>query len=138
MRTRVAVVLVNAVKGPGMSADGSAASVVIVRLSPFSTTRTVEPAPMICAQSAMFGALAKVVVSALLARWRERESAANQAMSAPASPDPRTDLELLLANALAHSGADLENMRFELALRGLGRRDPAVATMLGHIPSALA
>ncbi len=73
------------------------------------------------------------LVSALLARWRERESAANQAMSAPASPDPRTDLELLLANALAHAGADLENMRFELALRGLGRRDPAVATMLAEV-----
>lgn len=70
------------------------------------------------------------LVSALLARWRTRELAANQAMAAPTSPDARADLEQLLENALAHAGVDLENMRFELALRGLGRRDPAVATML--------
>ena len=73
------------------------------------------------------------LVAALLARWRERESAANNAMSEPASLDARADLERLLENALAHAGADLENMRFELALRGLGRRDPAVATMLAEV-----
>ncbi len=73
------------------------------------------------------------LVSALLERWRTRELAANQAMAAPASPDPRADLEQLLENALAHAGADLENMRFELALRDLGRRDPAVAAMLAEV-----
>lgn len=73
------------------------------------------------------------LVAALLARWRERELAANQAMAAQSGPDPRADLELLLASALAHAGTDLENMRFELALRGLGRRDPAVAEMLADV-----
>ncbi len=73
------------------------------------------------------------LVSALLARWREREQATNQALALPASGDPRRDLELLLESALAHAGADLENMRFELALRGLGRRDPAVAEMLADV-----
>jgi AcrR family transcriptional regulator len=73
------------------------------------------------------------LVSALLARWHAREVVANEAMSEPASPDARADLEQLLENALAHAGADLENMRFELALRGLGRRDPAVATMLAEV-----
>ncbi len=73
------------------------------------------------------------LVSALLARWHVRELAANQAMSTPSSPDARIDLEQLLENALAHAGADLENMRFELALRGQGRRDLAVATMLADV-----
>jgi AcrR family transcriptional regulator len=73
------------------------------------------------------------LVSALLARWHAREMAANQTMSAPTSPDARTDLEQLLENALAHAGANLENMRFELALRGLGRRDAAVAQMLAEV-----
>lgn len=73
------------------------------------------------------------LVSALLARWREREQATNQALALRASDDPREDLELLLASALAHAGADLENMRFELALRGQGRRDPAVAEMLAEV-----
>ncbi len=73
------------------------------------------------------------LVTALLARWRERELATNRALSQPASTDPRRDLELLLESALAHAGADLENMRFELALRGLGRRDAAVAEMLAEV-----
>lgn len=73
------------------------------------------------------------LVAALLARWRERELATNRALAVPASTDPRRDLELLLESALAHAGADLENMRFELALRGLGRRDAAVAEMLAEV-----
>jgi len=73
------------------------------------------------------------LVTALLARWHAREVAANLAMSVPSSPDARADLEKLLENALAHAGADLESMRFELALRGLGRREPAVATMLTEV-----
>ena len=73
------------------------------------------------------------LVSALLTRWREHEQATNKALALPSSDDPRRDLELLLESALAHAGADLENMRFELALRGLGRRDPAVADMLAEV-----
>jgi len=73
------------------------------------------------------------LVAALIGRWREREVAANQEMAKQVSSDPRTDLEALLATALAHAGVDLENMRFELALRGLGRRDPAVADMLAAV-----
>ena len=73
------------------------------------------------------------LVSALLARWQAREVAANRTMAAASSPDARADLEHLLENALVHAGADLENMRFELALRGQGRRDLAVATMLAEV-----
>ncbi len=70
------------------------------------------------------------LVSALLARWRARETAIGQALAAQSTDDPQADLDHLLEVALAHGGTDLENMRFELALRGLGRRDAAVAQML--------
>ena len=70
------------------------------------------------------------LIEALLARWRERELASNQRVQATTDPDPQKELELVLDAALAHAGVHLENMRFELALRGLGRRDATVATML--------
>lgn len=70
------------------------------------------------------------LVSALLERWLARERAGNAQVEAESDPDPGRDLEAVLDAALSHAGADLENMRFELALRGLGRRDPQVAQML--------
>ena len=73
------------------------------------------------------------LIGALLARWRERELEQDQRLSADSSPDPQADLERLLEAVLAHAGADLENMRFELALRSFGRRNPALATMLVEV-----
>ena len=76
------------------------------------------------------------LIAALLARWREREIALDLTLKLESTTDPRADLERLLEAALAHTGVDLENVRFELALRGLGRRDPAVATMLAEVDRA--
>ena len=76
------------------------------------------------------------LISALLARWRENEIASDRRLHDESTPDPQADLERLLDAALAHAGADLENMRFELALRGLGRREPAVAQMLTEVDQA--
>ena len=76
------------------------------------------------------------LIAALLERWRTAEAASNQRLQQPSSDDPVKDLEQLLDAALAHGGADLSNMRFELALRGLGRRDPAVAAMLLEVDQA--
>ena len=70
------------------------------------------------------------LIAALLARWREREIGIDLALRSELSADPQADLERLLDAALAYAGADLEFMRFELALRGRGRRDPEVAKML--------
>lgn len=70
------------------------------------------------------------LISALLNRWLEQEKASDQLMQTAATDKPEADLDQLLDVAMAHGGVDLENMRFELALRGLGRRDPAVATLL--------
>lgn len=70
------------------------------------------------------------LIAALLARWREREIGIDHALRSELSADPQADLERLLDAALAYAGADLEFMRFELALRGRGRRDPEVAKLL--------
>lgn len=78
------------------------------------------------------------LIAALLARWRDRELALDEQLRSDAhsTADPKADLEQLLEVALAHAGADLENIRFELALRGLGRRDPEVAQMLAQVDRA--
>jgi AcrR family transcriptional regulator len=73
------------------------------------------------------------LIAALLARWKKQEIELDKSLQGIASEDARADLDHLLEAALAHAGVDLENMRFELALRGLGRRDPAVATMLVEV-----
>ena len=73
------------------------------------------------------------LIAALLARWRERELAANHRVESHTVDDPQQDLQVVLEAALAHGGAELENMRFELALRGLGRRDAKVAKMLAEV-----
>lgn len=76
------------------------------------------------------------LMAALLERWRAAEAASSQRFQQPTNEDPVKDLEQLLDAALAHGGADLNNMRFELALRGLGRRDAAVAAMLLAVDQA--
>ncbi|MFO0232822.1 MAG: TetR/AcrR family transcriptional regulator [Burkholderiales bacterium] len=73
------------------------------------------------------------LVSALIARWRARELEADRALEARASDDPVEDLLRLLDAALARGGRNLEAMRFELALRELGRQDRAVAAMLAEV-----
>ena len=75
------------------------------------------------------------LIDALLARWREGEHEVVRRLQGEFTGAPQADLLLLLDAALARAGADLENMRFELALRGLGRRDPVVARMLVQVDS---
>ena len=76
------------------------------------------------------------LVGALLARWRERELEQDKRLSADSLPDPQADLERLLDTVLSLAGVDPENIRFELALRGFGRRDPDVAQMLVEVDQA--
>lgn len=73
------------------------------------------------------------LIAALLARWRSRELETDQMLQSQSTADPQADLVQLLDAALAHGGVHLENIRFELALRGLGRRDAAVARMLVEV-----
>jgi AcrR family transcriptional regulator len=73
------------------------------------------------------------LIAALLTRWRERELALNLRLQSGSSGDPKVDLEQLLEAVLTKADADLRDIRFELALRGLGRRDPALAKMLAEV-----
>jgi AcrR family transcriptional regulator len=70
---------------------------------------------------------------ALLERWRSQQFAVDATLQAQATADPRADLEQILATALAQIGAKQEHVRFELALRGLARRDETVARMLAEV-----
>lgn len=70
------------------------------------------------------------LIEALVARWQARELEAHRKLEQSGSEDPAQALEILLDQALAHGGEDLDNMRFELALRALGRRDAHVATLM--------
>ncbi len=73
------------------------------------------------------------LIKGLVERWLGREMQINQQLQADALDDPQADLEKLLDAALEHAGVQLENMRFELALRGLGRRNAEVAQMLADV-----
>ena len=70
------------------------------------------------------------LIEALVERWQARELEAHQRLEQAGSDDPAKALEILLDQALAHGGEDLDNMRFELALRALGRRDAHVAGLM--------
>jgi len=72
------------------------------------------------------------LISALLDRWRAQEMATHERLKQDQSDDARADLVRLLEAALSHAGPNLENVRFELALRGLGRRDAEVARPAGR------
>lgn len=76
------------------------------------------------------------LITSLLKRWEMREIELDKRLQADNTDDPQGDIERLLDAALAHAGVDLENIRFELALRGLGRRSASVATMLVGIDAA--
>ena len=69
----------------------------------------------------------------LLARWRSQQLAIDAALQADVSADPQRDITHVLETALAQIGPQMENVRFELALRGLGRRDEAVARLLAEV-----
>jgi AcrR family transcriptional regulator len=73
------------------------------------------------------------LIEALLARWQKLEQVARAQLRQSDTADPHADLEHLLEAALSHAGPNLENVRFELALRELGRRDATVASMLAEI-----
>lgn len=70
------------------------------------------------------------LIAALIERWRMREVSTHQRAETASPLEPKADLERMLEAALAHAGTEVKYLRFELALRGLGRRDPEVAKIL--------
>ena len=76
------------------------------------------------------------LLQATLERWKNQEMQRNLRIQSHVTDDAAADMQHLLDQALAHGGDELENMRFELAVRGMGRRDPQVAAMLHEIDQA--
>ncbi len=70
---------------------------------------------------------------ALLSRWRREQTALDAELQTELHADPQRELERVLDTALARVGPQREHMRFELALRSLGRRDEAVARTLAEV-----
>lgn len=73
------------------------------------------------------------LLGALLERWRQQQFDVDAVLQSQHTSDPRLDLEQVLETALTQIGPKQEHMRFELALRGLGRRDEAVARLLAEV-----
>lgn len=73
------------------------------------------------------------LVQALVERWVAQEGQLDARLRKQVSSDARADLLHLLDVALTHRGENLENMRFELALRGQARRNVAVAQELQKV-----
>lgn len=76
------------------------------------------------------------LLQATLQGWKDQEIQRLLRIEAHQTQDPLADMHMLLEEALAHSGDELENMRFELAVRGLGRRDAPVAALLAEVDQA--
>jgi AcrR family transcriptional regulator len=76
------------------------------------------------------------LLQATLQGWKGQEIQRLLRIEAQQTQDPLADVHTLLEEALAHSGDELENMRFELAVRGLGRRDAQVANLLIEVDQA--
>lgn len=73
------------------------------------------------------------LLQALVQRWVDQEAALGARLRETLGGDARADLLQVLDVALSHSGDNLENMRFELALRGMGRRNSMVAQELQKV-----
>ena len=76
------------------------------------------------------------LLQATLQGWKDQEIQRLLRIEAQQTQDPLADMHMLLEEALAHSGDELENMRFELAVRGLGRREASVAALLIEVDQA--
>ena len=76
------------------------------------------------------------LLQAVLSGWKTQEIETALRLQTERHADPLMDMDQLLDEALAQGGADLENMRFELAVRGLGRRNPEVAALLTEVDQA--
>lgn len=76
------------------------------------------------------------LLKATLWGWKDQEIQRLLRIENLQTQDPLADMYTLLEAALAHSTDELENMRFELAVRGLGRRDATVAALLIEVDQA--
>lgn len=73
------------------------------------------------------------LIDALMERWCAQENATHEHLHQDESDDPQADLVRTLEAAVTHAGPNLENVRFELALRTVERHDANVARVLADV-----
>jgi AcrR family transcriptional regulator len=73
------------------------------------------------------------LIEVLIERWCAGETERMRVLTEAATGDPVTDLIVLIDDGLALTPAKVRDMRFELALRALGRSNMAAAARIAEI-----
>lgn len=76
------------------------------------------------------------LVSSLIKRWKEIQMALNATVMAAQTKDPVKDLDDVLETAFLQAGPQLENLRFEQALRAFGHHHTEAANLLIEVDEA--
>ena len=76
------------------------------------------------------------MLDALVERWFNHQMQRVDLLVAQSSEDPMADLNELVDLQLTRIGSDLKATRFELALRGLARRNPTVDSLVQQVDEA--
>ena len=76
------------------------------------------------------------MLDALVERWFDHQMLRVRQMAAQHTANPMADLDELVDLQLTRMGSDLKATRFELALRGLARRNPAVDGLVHQVDEA--
>jgi AcrR family transcriptional regulator len=76
------------------------------------------------------------LVSSLIKRWQETQIALNASVMAIQTKDPLKDLDAVVETAFLQAGTQLENLRFEQALRAFGHHHTEAAHLLIEVDEA--
>jgi AcrR family transcriptional regulator len=70
------------------------------------------------------------LIRSLMLRWKDAQMTLNLRLKSHQSDDPLRDLDGVVEAAFSQAGAELENLRFEQALRALGHHHAEAASLL--------
>ena len=73
------------------------------------------------------------LIGSLLLRWKVSQLALDAKLKSHQSSDPIQDLEFVVDAAFSQAGADLENLRFEQAMRALSHQNQEAAQLLVEV-----
>jgi AcrR family transcriptional regulator len=73
------------------------------------------------------------LISSLLMRWKLTQLALDDKLKMQQSGDALKDLDLVVDAAFLQAGSELENLRFEQALRALSHQHPVAAQLLVEV-----
>ena len=73
------------------------------------------------------------LISSLLMRWKLAQLALDDKLKMQQSGDALKDLDLVVDAAFLQAGSELENLRFEQALRALSHQHPVAAQLLVEV-----